>query len=257
MSARADLDRVRASLEQQPAPGRCSTDDLGDLPPTARRCLTAAIAEGTPRFSATRITMDGEIRLGPRWIRFTAVELLAPQHGFVWSARTRLGISGSDHYASGDGGMLWKLFGLLPVMRAGGVDVSRSARGRAAGEAVWLPTMLSPAVGTTWEDGTEESQTTARLTTDGVETALDLAVDGHGMVRSVAFDRWGDPDGSGTFAWHRFGMDAIRHGTFGGLTIPVAGVAGWHHGTDRWPETAFFRYRITDVTPIAPGKEPR
>jgi len=38
--------------------------------------------------------------------------------------------------------------------------------------------------------------------------------------------------------------------TFNGITIPDAGRLGWHYGTDRWSEGQFFRYRITDMTPI-------
>ncbi len=33
--------------------------------------------------------------------------------------------------------------------------------------------------------------------------------------------------------------------TFGGVTVPSSGHAGWHHGTDRWPEGIFFRFELT------------
>lgn len=250
MTDRSDLSDVAASLSLPPSGSPFASDALHGLPAAVRRYLTASIAEGTPPYRAARFAMRGEIRLGSRWIRFTGQELLAPRDGFLWTARTRIGISGSDHYVAGAGAMSWKLLGLVPVLRAQGPDVSRSARGRATGEAAWLPTALLPAAGASWEDATDDAHLTARVVTDGHETALDLVVGGDGRLRSVGFDRWGDPDDAGTFAVHRFGMDVAEYGTFGGLTIPVAGLAGWHHGSDRWPGSAFFRYRITDVAPI-------
>jgi hypothetical protein len=40
-------------------------------------------------------------------------------------------------------------------------------------------------------------------------------------------------------------METTAHRTFDGVTIPAAGRAGWHWGTDRWPDSAFFRYELT------------
>ena len=39
--------------------------------------------------------------------------------------------------------------------------------------------------------------------------------------------------------------------TFDGVTIPSAGRAGLHFGTDRWDEGMFFRFEITSCQPIA------
>lgn len=62
---------------------------------------------------------------------------------------------------------------------------------------------------------------------------------------SVSFDRWGDPDSTGTWAYHPFGFEVTGWTTFGPVTIPAAGRAGWHYGTQRWAEGEFFRCRIT------------
>jgi hypothetical protein len=61
------------------------------------------------------------------------------------------------------------------------------------------------------------------------------------------FDRWGDPDKTGTWGWHPFGGEVLGYRTFGGLTIPAAGRLGWFFDTDRWPATASFHYRITQL----------
>jgi hypothetical protein len=65
-------------------------------------------------------------------------------------------------------------------------------------------------------------------------------------VRSVVFDRWGDPDNTGTWGHHPFGFEVTGFSTFDGVTIPSAGRAGWFYGTDRWDEGEFFRAEITD-----------
>jgi len=64
----------------------------------------------------------------------------------------------------------------------------------------------------------------------------------------VVFDRWGDPDETGSWAWHPFGGEITGYRSFaGGLTIPSAGRFGWRFGTDRWAEGEFFRYEITKL----------
>jgi hypothetical protein len=74
-----------------------------------------------------------------------------------------------------------------------------------------------------------------------------------GRIVSLSFDRWGDPDGTGQWGWHRFGGDITGHRRFGDLTNPRAGRVGWHHDTDRWPEGAFFEFTITSARPVRPG----
>ena len=85
---------------------------------------------------------------------------------------------------------------------------------------------------------------------------LELRLDGAGRIVSLQFDRWGDP-GDGRFGWHRFGGEITGYAGFAGLTIPSAGRLGWFHGSDRWEQGEFFRYRITGLEPAGPAAEPR
>src|SRR5690606_13522247 len=91
----------------------------------------------------------------------------------------------------------------------------------------------------------------ASFSVGGVPVELHQRIDASGRARSIAFDRWGDPDNTGTWGWHRFGGEMWAMRTFSGLTVPTAGRIGWHYGTDRWPEGEFFRYEITDLRPTA------
>lgn len=78
-----------------------------------------------------------------------------------------------------------------------------------------------------------------------IEIHLDLDPQEH--IRSRVFDRWGDPDQTGTWPWHRFGGHITAHRSFAGLTIPSAGQLGSHFGSDMWATGEFSRYEITSL----------
>lgn len=221
----ASARELKARLAYPPAPGSFSDAELEGLPDPVRRYLGAWIAPGTPMAAAARFRMSGSIKLGQRWVRFCARQIEAPHHGFVWTARAGV-IVGSDRYADGQGAMNWKLLGLIPVMHADGPDVSRSAAGRVGAEAVWVPTALLPRFGVTW-NATDPHHITANYGLADAEIELHYALEDDARVRSVVFDRWGDPDSSGTWGHHPFGFEVTRYSTFDGVTIPSAGRAGW------------------------------
>lgn len=239
---------LRARPEGGAPPEPFTEAELEGLPDLVRRYLRAAIAPGTPMVTAARLPMKGSIKVGP-WIPFTSHEVLDPHRGFVWTARAAGLITGSDHYYEGEGAMAFSLLGLVPVVHATGPDVARSAAGRAGAEGCWVPTALLPRFGVRWEQvGPSEIASHHRL--GDVDLDVHWIVDDGGRVRSARFERWGDPDGTGTFGLHPFGIDVTGYATFRGMTIPHKGRAGWFHGTDRWPEGEFFRFEITDVEPL-------
>jgi hypothetical protein len=214
-----------------------------------RRYFGAAIAPGTPLARAARLRMRGSIRLGNRWIPFRAEELLAPLHGYYWPAKVAGGLlRGSDAYVDGHGSMLWKLLGLVPIVHADGPDVARSAMARAVAEGIWLPTALLPRYGVVWSAQTDE-HIVADIPIGGELVTLQVTIDSDGHVRSDHLDRWNDPDGTGTFGWSPFGVEATASHAFPcGITMPADGVGGWFQGTDRWHEGQFMRYSISGIT---------
>lgn len=243
---------VEAALATRPAgtppPDPFREAEIAGLPDLVQRFLRGAIAPGAPMTSAVRLTMRGSIKVG-RWVPFTSREILDPHRGFVWSARAAWLLTGSDHYLDGQGAMAFSLLGRVPVVQGDGADLARSAAGRAGAEACWAPTALLPRFGVGWEQaGPSEIVSHHRL--DEVDLDVHWIVDEAGRLRSSHLARWGDPDGSGTYGMHPFGMDVTAHATFQGLTVPSRGRAGWFHGTDRWAEGEFFRFEITDVTPV-------
>jgi hypothetical protein len=226
-----------------------SPDEVTGLPAPVVRYLTGAIVTGSPSVCSARLAMRGKIKVG-RWLPFRAREILDPHRGFVWRARAGLVISGSDRYLDGEGSMRWRLLGLVDVARGAGPDVSRSAAGRAAAEAVWLPTALLPRFGVHWT-ATAPDRITAAYRLGATPLEIHYQLDEVGRIRSLVFDRWGDPTGTEDWGWHPFGGDFTGHGTFAGLTVPTTGRLGWFPGTDRWTEGEFFRFHITSLTPDA------
>jgi hypothetical protein len=214
-----------------------------DVPEPVARYFRAALPEDGPLAPAAVLSMRGQIKIG-RWLPFRARQLLAPRFGTVWEARVAGVIPGSDRYVAGVGGMSWKLFGLIPLVHAEGRDVTRSAAERAAGESVWVPSSVAPVEGTTWT-ATGRDVIAADIDTDGHVVRVEHRLDADGRIRSSSFLRWGDPDRTGRWSLHPFGVEVADHRRFGSVDIPSRGEAGWHHGTDRWPDGTFFRFEIT------------
>ncbi len=220
---------------------------IAGLPEPARRWLTHAIAPGTPLRQTVELSMRGEIRLGAAWRPFTARQVLAPPRGFVWAATARLfglPVSGFDRLSSGSGEMRWRLGGLVPVVSASGPDITRSAAGRLAGEAVLLPTSFPTA---TWAPSADADHVVVTRRIAGQDEHVELHVGPDGRLLGAEMDRWGNPGGA-PFGRHRFGVAVEAERTSAGVTTGSVLRAGWWWGTDRQAEGEFFRARITDAT---------
>lgn len=240
-----DLVAATRALSAPSTPQRFDPLEVADLPEPVRRYFSAAIAPRTEIAESASLSMRGHLKLR-RWLPFRAEQVLAPHRGFVWRARAAGIISGYDAYLDGRGAMEWKLLGLLRVMTIDGPDVSTSAAGRSGGEAIWVPTALLPRFGVRWEAPADD-HIVACFAVGRTPVELHLRIDTEGHVRSVVFDRWGDPEGTGSSGWHPFGGDVTGHRTFDGTTIPSDGRWGWSYGTDGWPAGEFIRIHITSL----------
>jgi hypothetical protein len=236
---------VERRLVIRPHRGRFSSAELDGLPDVARRMLAAAIAPGAPLAASARLRMRGSIKLN-RWLSFRATQVIAPGVGFLWRARVAGLIHGYDRSLDGEGEMRWTLGGVFTVASGSGPDVSRSSAGREVGEAFWVPTTLLPRFGVHWR-ADDDRHAIARIPSGSDAVEVTYEVGDEGEVRSLAFQRWGDPDGTGQFAMHSFGGTMTKHETFGGVTIPTRGTVGWHFGQPSWPSGEFFRFQIDDL----------
>jgi hypothetical protein len=231
-----------------PAEGAFDPARLAALSEPVRRYLAHVIARGTPLASAVRLRMQGEIKL-KRWYPFSAEEVICWNRGFIWQASVRMGpltICGSDRFVDGQGAMSWKLFGLVPFIRASGPDMSRSAAGRVNMECTWLPSVLCRK-DVTWS-AADQTHIRATFTAHGEAAALDFAIDESGAPKSISMPRWGDPKinpEASEFRYVNFGGLLEREENFGGYTIPTGLRLGWHFGSKKFePEGEFFRATI-------------
>lgn len=218
----------------------------GPLPPVARRWLARALPPDLPASGRVLLTISGEIKLRS-WTPFRSREILAPRAGFAWEAsagRFPAVIRGMDYYLAGQGGMRWRLAGLIPVMRASGPDVSRSARGRVAGEAALCPGALAGS-DVFWRDE-DDRFSVASWDFDGERMAVRFEIAPDGALRSASLARWGDHGGKG-WRLQPFGAVVLEERAFEGVTIPSRLRAGWGFGTPDWDEGEFFRARVEDA----------
>ncbi len=216
-------------------------DPLLSLPATARHYLEHAIAPGTRVASAVRLRMHGEIKL-KGWFPFTAEQVISWDQGMIWNATVRMHgipIRGFDRLLNHAGEMQWKILGLIPLMRAAGADITRSAAGRVLAEAVWLPSVFcrEDAV---WKEG-DSSHASVCIAVEGERPELTLAVNEIGRLQSVALKRWGKPEGA-EYHYASFGGIVEQEATFEGYTIPTQLRVGWGFGTPQFDtEGEFFR----------------
>lgn len=188
--------------------------------------------------------MHGEIKL-KTWSPFRADEVICWGKGFVWKAGVKMGrlsVSGSDRFVDGRGAMRWSLFGLLPLVRAYGPDVTRSAAGRMNLESIWLPSAVcAPDVRWTSDNA---SRAHASFSAHGDTAEIDYDIRADGSLAAVGMQRWGNP-GGGAFELERCGGLIEREETIGGYTIPTRVRVGWYFGTSRFEtDGEFFRVTI-------------
>jgi uncharacterized protein DUF6544 len=202
--------------------------------------LKRIIPPWAPKVGAVRLRMRGEIRL-KRWKAFDAEEVIDHARGFVWKARVAGALSGFDALVDGRASARWNWLGVIPVMRATGPDVTRSAIGRWLLESIWLPTMWRPDDGAAWEG----SKVT--LTRFGETGSLHMGFTERGGLRDFRMMRWGNPDG-GPCRYHLFGGVVEEERRFGGFLLPSRVRVGWHFGTPAWKEGEFFRATIQEAS---------
>lgn len=251
----AELDRAWLAL-QEVGSGvpevRFDAAMVADLPEPARRFFLHAIAPGTPLAGAVELDMTGSLTLVPddEPLSLDARQILAPPHGFIWLAVAGGGLArirGFDRYSDGTGEMRWELFGFVPVVRAEGEGVTRSAAGRLGMEAVLVPATLIPGSpfapeGLRWEAVDEHrARFHFPVGTEVVEAVLE--VDGEGRPLRVEALRWAEDAEEGrTPGYELFAVEMAGDFVAHGYTLPAFMEAGWRLGAD--DEFRFFQAEL-------------
>jgi hypothetical protein len=214
------------------------------LPDAARSYLNHSIAPGTRLASAVRLQMHGEIKL-KRWFPFKAEQVIRWDRGMIWCATVRMWgipIRGFDRLINGKGEMRWKIFGLIPFVRASGPDITRSAAGRIGGESMWMPSVLCRE-DVKWT-ATDACHAQACIMVENERVVVEIVIDSASRLKSVKMKRWGNLDGT-EFRYEDFGVLVEEEATFGGYTIPSRLRVGWYFGESRFESNGeFFRCKI-------------
>lgn len=170
------------------ADGIYDPEIVSSLPEPARRYFNYMIQPGTPLRRVLEINMKGELGLGskesPNYRTMRARQILSPPFGFVWKVKTGA-IVGSDGATPTTSWTRFWLLGIIPIVRAKGLDHRRSAFGRVIVEAaVWSPASLLPAQHVIWEpiDG-KSARATVRL--GKLSQSVDVSVDEAGRPNTV------------------------------------------------------------------------
>jgi len=229
-----------------PPVGVFTPAEIVALPPPAQRFLTYTLTPGIQLTPTVLLEMEGDIRLKD-WVPFQARQILRAREGFVWEAtagKPPLIFKGGDTYWNGTGSLDFRIWGIIPVARAAGPDIDRSAAGRLAAETVaWAPQALTPQMGATWTP-IDTDTATVTLPVRDVTVDVTITVDAKGRIQELITQRWGDPN-PGQFDSYPFGGAFDDHADFDGVTIATAGRVGWWWGTEHQPDGEFFRGRIT------------
>jgi hypothetical protein len=221
-----------------PAPGAFDPAALSGQDEPVRRYFAHALGQGASLAPGVRLRMRGRVKVGA-WLPF-AGEWRGDGRGFTW--RAAAGPAGMrllrvlDRYADGAGGMDVRL-GPVPLVRAHGVDVTRSAAGRAAVEAIWAPAGILPHRGVSWH-AVSDRLIAGTWSVGPERPEVRIEIDHRGGVRSASVLRWRD-------ARSRYlpcGAVVVSERSFGPLRIPSRITAGWGFGT---PEaSAFFEAEV-------------
>ena len=228
-------------------PARFSPDQLAGLPAPVRRYFEFALTPGRPLVRRARLAQWGDFLSRPDgpWSPFTAVEHFAvTPPGFVWDASIRIAplvtVRVRDSYLEGEGAMLGKLGGLVPVVDLhGGPEIAEAALRRYLAEAAWLPTALLPAAGVAW---TAVDDTTARaaLTDQGTAAWIEFRFAPGGEIAATSTERYRAVDGKQVLTpWVGRFWDYER---VQGMMVPREGEVAWVLPEGRLP---YWRGRVT------------
>jgi hypothetical protein len=91
---------------------------------------------------------------------------------------------------------------------------------------------------------THRAVATVRVGSGTQEVTVTVGPDG-ALTESV-MQRWG-PLGHGAYGMQPFGVTLHEELVVDGMRIPRRITAGWHYGTDRWPEGQFIRWTVEDA----------
>lgn len=226
-----------------------SGHDGAALPRLVRVYLDRAVGDFDRVPQRVRVTQQGRMRTTPggRWMRFTATEDFQVRRvGFRWRARFPLGplawLSAVDEYAEGGDRLRVRLYGVLPVVRAGGDAAARAQAQRYLSELFWTPHAIAANHELRWREVDDHAVEVATAV-GPAEVALRLDFDEHGDIAMASTPSHARLVGTKAVdtPWRGHVGDFA---VLGGIRVPTRAEVGWD-----LPEGLFVYWqgRITGV----------
>jgi hypothetical protein len=237
-----NLDQIITKIKETDKTDFDRMDLLKSYPEPVGRYLRYHLPKGIPNHTHAEVRLKGIIKM-VNWSQFKSTLYANPFHGFVWKAKVNMGIlpvKGFDYFLNDMGAMKWTLFNILPVMKSGGDDVSRSAEGRARMESAFCPHLLiNPKV--KW-NAISENEITANWKIHREDQALHFKIGNDGSLKEIFIKRWGNPGDVVDFGYHTFGCTIESEILHNNIIIPKKGNAGWWFGEKGYDDGEFFRF---------------
>lgn len=239
-----DIDRLLASA--RPMPSAITEETVATLPPPASRYFHHAGVVGKPIPRIVKLVQRGRIRSSGEagWMALEADEAYSTSPpAFVWRvflpARMTPIALGRDEYLGGQGSILIKLLGLVPVVDEHGDELKAAGLMRYLNEAMWFPAvLLGPnAVITAVDD------TSFRVTlSDRGETAEALfIVDADGRLVNFQAQRYN----TGTRSIETWETPVSGYRDVDGFSLPSTGSAVWKLASG---DLTYIELEITSIT---------
>lgn len=241
----------RMAAAEVPVAGRYDPAMLAGLPAPVARYLEAVLVPGQPMVARVSMAHEGTFDMGTeaaKWRDFSSTQqVTVARPGFVWDGKIGMApgmpVRVIDAYAGGEGALIAKIFGLVPVARLeGGGAIAEGELLRWLAEAPWYPTALLPGQGVEWT-AIDDRSAEARVTDGAVTVSLVYRFGPDGLVEGVRAASRGRTVGSDIVPtpWVGRWWGYRRRG---GMMVPTEGEVAWELPQGLRP---YWRGRVTEL----------
>lgn len=252
LRARYEAD-VSAALGKEDAgvtaPATVTAEELAGLPQPVQRWLTRVGVVGRPRVLDARIRFDGLIRSGPDagWMKGPAEQhnFYHPVARYFFMRASRMGVPAYVYhrYAEGAATMQARLAGLVPLVEAGGEEMTRAETVTVLNDLLMFAPGAVPGMPLAWEE-LADGEVRVTLEHAGHRVSADLTFDEAGdLVGFVSRDR--SRSEGGTLRVVPWSTPVLALGEVDGLRLPVEAEAQWRDPDGEW---AYARFTLREVT---------
>lgn len=220
------------------------TQKIKELPGPVARYFRFHIPSMVAEIPYYHLTFRGRIKL-VNWSFFRANLWVSPSRGFLWQGKISLGVLPVKGYDYLNGQMAlsdWKLFNIIPVVRASDENTIKSFLGRLKIESLFFPYFLFHS-DVEWAVESD-SELLARWINMPDDQPLKLTIGQDGRLESATVLRWGNPGGTPTWDYHPFGITVTQYKKINGIMVPSEGIMGWWPGTSQSDDGIMMFFKV-------------